>query len=137
MFPRGGRLAVQMPRNFESPSHTAIRESVESGPWAKRVKPALRTKPYLEPEFYYEFLANQVEHLDIWETIYIHVLEGENPVVEWTLGTALKPILKLLQADEETIFVGSFSRRVHELYPPSSDGRTLFPFQRLFFVATR
>ena len=137
MLPKGGRLAVQMPRNFESPSHTAIRESVESGPWAKRIKPALRSRPVLEPEFYYDLLANQVEHLDLWETIYTHVLEGENPVVEWTKGTALRPILKLLQAEEETTFMEDYSKRIHELYPPRNDGRTLFPFRRLFIVATR
>ena len=137
LLPKGGWFAAQMPRNFESPSHTAIRESVESGPWAKRIKPALRSRPVLEPEFYYDLLANQVEHLDLWETIYTHVLEGENPVVEWTKGTALRPILKFLQAEEETTFMEDYSKRIHELYPPRIDGRTLFPFRRLFIVATR
>ena len=82
-------------------------------------------------------MANHVEHLDLWETIYTHVLEGENPVLEWTKGTALRPILKLLQSEEETTFIEAFSKRILELYPPSKDGPTLFPFRRLFIVATR
>ena len=34
--------------------------------------------------------------LDIWSTEYLHVLEGEDPVLEWVTGTGLRPILNAL-----------------------------------------
>ena len=144
LFPRlmevlskGGQVAVQMPRNFDAPSHTAMRESVEAGPWAERLQPRLHFEPVAEPEAYHDILAPHSECLDIWETVYLYVLEGNNPVVEWTRGTALRPLLELLQPDEQEDFLEDYSRRILEAYPPQSQGRTLFPFRRLFMVATR
>jgi len=136
-LPRGGRLAVQMPRNFESPSHTSITESVDSGPWAERLRPVFRSSPVSEPGFYYDLLSPHAEHLDLWETVYQHMLEGDNPVVEWTRGTALRPLLKLLNKEEEKEFIEDYSRRILEHFPPGKNGKTLFPFRRLFLVAKR
>ena len=76
--------------------------------------------------------------LDIWETIYLQQLEGENPVVEWTKGSALRPLLAALDSeDERQAFEADYARRIAEAYPPAADGRTLFPFRRLFIVARR
>ena len=133
---KGGPLAVQMPRNSGAPSHTAMRESVEAGPWAERLRPRLHSEPVAEPEAYHDILVPHSKCLDIWETVYLHVLEGNNPVVEWTRGTALRPLLELLQPDEQEAFLEDYSRRILEAYPHRSDGGTLFPFRRLFMVAT-
>ena len=137
LLTKGSWFAAQMPRNFESPSHTSITESAESGPWAERLRPILRSKPVSEPDFYYELLNPHTEHLDLWETLYQHVLEGENPVVEWTRGTALRPLLKLLKEEEQKEFIQDYSRRILEHFLPRKDGKTLFPFRRLFLVAKR
>ena len=137
LLPKGAWFAAQMPRNFESPSHTSITESVESGPWAERLRPVLRSSPVSEPGFYHDLLGPNVEHLDLWETVYQHILEGDNPVVEWTRGTALRPLLKLLNKEEAKEFIEDYSRRILEHFPPGKDGKTLFPFRRLFLVAKR
>ncbi len=75
--------------------------------------------------------------LDIWETEYLHVLEGDHPVVEWTRGSALKPLLDALAADERSAFLADYTARIARAYPRRADGRTLFPFRRLFLVAVR
>jgi trans-aconitate 2-methyltransferase len=75
--------------------------------------------------------------IDIWETVYWHVLEGDNPVVEWTKGTALRPLLGALHGEERTAFLGDYAARVEHAYPRRDDGSTLFPFRRLFIVARR
>ena len=137
LLPKGAWIAAQMPRNFESPSHTSITESVESGPWAERLRPVSRSSPVSEPGFYHDLLGPHAEHLDLWETVYQHILEGENPVVEWTRGTALRPLLKLLNKEEEKEFIEDYSRRILEHFPPGKDGKTLFPFRRLSLVAKR
>ena len=144
LFPRlmgvlaeGGILAVQMPRNFGEPSHTCIHDAVEAGPWREALLPLVRVKPVAAPRMYYRWLAPHARRLDIWETVYQQVLEGENPVVEFTKGSILRPILAVLDDAQAKAFLDDYGKRVLEAYPPERDGRTLFPFRRLFIVAKR
>jgi len=132
-----GWLAVQMPRNYGAPSHQAMIDAVEAGPWAERLRPVLRPAPVALPEQYYALLAPHCRTLDIWETIYLQQLEGENPVVEWTKGSALRPLLAVLAGDQRRAFELAYAARIKSAYPPAADGRTLFPFRRLFIVARR
>ena len=81
------------------------------------------------------FVGFEQVSYDIWETIYLHELSGENPVAEWTKGTALKPLLDALEGDERRAFEAAYRARVAEAYPPATSGRTLFPFRRLFLIA--
>jgi trans-aconitate 2-methyltransferase len=131
----GGIMAVQMPRNFAAPSHTLIADVALDGPWRERLTPLLRPEPVATPEFYYGLLAPRVAHLDIWETEYLHVLEGDNPVTEWTKGTWLRPLLAALDGEDCRLFEAEYRKRVAQAYPRHRDGRTLFPFRRLFIVA--
>ena len=131
-----GVLAVQMPRNFGARSHTLITETALGGPWRLVLEKLLRPAPVAEPEFYYDLLAPRAASLDIWETEYLQVLAGANPVKEWTKGTWLLPLLAALDEPERSRFVSAFGERVAAAYPPRGDGRTLFPFRRLFLIAT-
>jgi trans-aconitate 2-methyltransferase len=132
----GGVLAVQMPRNFGAPSHTSITDAARSGPWRAKLEPLLRTAPVADPAFYFDVLAPRAAAIDLWETEYCQVLEGEHPVKEWVKGTWLRPLLAALDPDEQSRFEASYAERVARAYPPRPDGRTLFPFRRLFIVAT-
>ena len=133
----GGVLAVQMPRNFRAPSHTTIVETIEQGPWRSKLEPHLRRDPVAEPGHYWRLLKERAAALEIWETEYLQVLSGENPVAEYTKGTWLKQFLDRLEAPERAAFEADYRRRVAAWYPPQADGRTLFPFRRLFIVALR
>ena len=132
----GAVLAVQMPRNQGEPSHTLMFDTVEDGPWAARLRPLMRRQPVAASEAYYDWLSPVVLRVEVWETIYWQVLDGENPVVEFTKGTALRPFLEALEGDERQAFLDAYARRIRAAYPPRPDGRTLFPFRRLFIVAT-
>jgi trans-aconitate 2-methyltransferase len=132
----GGVLAVQMPRNFAAPSHTMIADTVRAGPWRGRLEFLLKEPPVSEPEFYYALLAPQAQMLDIWETEYLQVLSGEDPVKEWTKGTALIPFLERLDPAEQPEFESAYAQRLRGAYPRRGDGTTLFPFRRLFIVFT-
>ena len=73
--------------------------------------------------------------LDVWETEYLHVLDGEHAVAEWTQGTALRPLLAALDEPQRSGFLACYTELVDRAYPRRADGRTLFPFRRLFLVA--
>jgi trans-aconitate 2-methyltransferase len=144
LFPRllahlapGGVLAVQMPRNHAAPSHTALVAAAEAGPWRARLRPLLRPEPTAAPAVYHDLVAPRAAHLEIWETEYLHVLGGENPVVDWVRGSALKPLLDALEEPDRAALLADYTRRIAAAYPRGPDGRTLFPFRRLFIVAVR
>ena len=132
----GGVLAVQMPRNFGALSHTAITDAALSGPWRATLEPLLRPSPVAAPEFYYDLLAPLAARLDIWETEYLQVLDGANPVKEWTKGTWLGPLLAALTNPCAAVSKPTMPTRVAAAYPPRGDGKTLFPFRRMFIIAT-
>lgn len=142
----GGALAIQMPRNFDAPSHTMIADVVLSGPWRARLEPLLRSalrpfmpmsSPVASPRWYYDLLSARGATVDVWETDYMHVLRGDDPVREWTKGTALRPFLGALEDEERAAFEERYAALLREAYPRRPDGTTLFPFRRLFLVAVR
>jgi trans-aconitate 2-methyltransferase len=144
LFPRlaqaltaGGCLAIQMPRNFTSASHSTAREVARSGPWQQALVPLLREAPVHDPAEYYRILAPHAEQLDIWETEYLHVLEGNNPVADWTRGSLLVPLLAALAEPQRSAFEAEYRRLVRAAYPAQADAKTLFPFRRIFIVAMR
>ena len=144
LFPRlvgclndGGELAVQMPRNFHAPSHQTIAEIAANERWKERLLRLVRPSPVHEPQFYIDKLSALTSSLDVWETTYWHVLDGENPVAEWTKGTALRPFMEALTEDERHDFLSAYDQRIAKAYPSSADGKTTFPFRRFFMVARR
>ena len=131
----GGLLAVQMPRNFGALSHTSISKAALDGPWRSVLEPLLRPAPVELPQYYARILSPLVSSLDIWETDYIQVLSGDNPVKEWTKGTWLMPLLSALEEPERSEFETAYGELILDSYPKERDGTTLFPFRRMFIVA--
>jgi trans-aconitate 2-methyltransferase len=137
-LPPGGVLAFQVPGNFSAPSHTLLHD-LRNGPrWRGRVGAPARSAAVLEPAGYLAALAPLGCEVDAWETTYLHVLQGEDPVLDWTLGTALRPVLTALADDPEArdAFLAEYRDALRAAYPPAAHG-TVFPFRRLFVVAVR
>ena len=133
----GGVLALQMPRNFDAPSHTVMAAVAREGPWAAKLEGARETSFTQPPSFYYDVLAPLAADVTVWETEYIHVLPSAASVVDWLRGTGLRPFLARLDADEQSAFLRQYSARIADAYPVRSSGCVLFPFRRTFVVARR
>jgi trans-aconitate 2-methyltransferase len=119
-----------------APSHVLMREAAQAGPWAATLKALLRPDPVAGPEITYDRLAPLArEGLDIWETEYLHVLEGEDAVLTWMRGTALRPLSMALAEPERAAFERACAERLLRAYPRRADGHTLLPFRRIFIVA--
>lgn len=130
----GGKLAIQMPQNFSAPSHVLMRQIASEGPFAEKLSPVLRHDPVGSPQNYYDLFAARAVSIDIWETEYAQILEGEDPVFNWVSGTALRPLMAALDEDEQASFAVGYKRALTQSYPRRSDGKTLFPFKRIFMV---
>ena len=131
-----GVLAMQVPRHFESPSHLGLKDLVMQSEWRAKLEPLLLA-PIPPPETYWRWLSPHARHLDLWESIYLQVLDGQDPVVNFMRGTALRPFLSALPEHEATKFIESFAERMAVAYPAEPSGQTLFPFRRLFLVVQR
>lgn len=136
-LPDGGWLAFQVPGNFAAPSHTLLREVAATPRWAPLLAGALRDgRPVLEPAEYAELLLGHGLTVDVWETTYLHLLPGEDAVLEWTRGTALRPVLAALSAQDAVAFEAEYAAALRAAYPRTEHG-TLFAFRRIFAVASR
>jgi trans-aconitate 2-methyltransferase len=136
----GGWFAFQVPANLNDPHHQEIRSLYRSAPWSDI--PAVKALPdrthssHTATE-YLDVLAPLCSHIDGWETTYLHILQGDDPVLEWVKGTALRPVFAALESVEaRTEFLAELAPRLRTAYPSSAWG-TPFPFKRIFVVAQR
>lgn len=132
----GGSLAIQTPDNLEEPAHRMAREIAANGPWASRIGD-LRHPPRHDAGYYYDVLKRHCSRVDVWRTTYYHPLAGgAQAVVEWFKGSALRPYLAALDANEQVVFLEQYRQAMEASYPVAADGSVLLPFPRLFIVAT-
>lgn len=131
-----GCLAVQMPDNWQEPSHRLMREV------ALRILPDLTRvathAPILHVEQYYDVLVadKRVRSVDLWQTRYAHVMPDAAAIVEWVKGSGLRPYLEALSVAQRDTFLREYERELSSAYPARADGRRLFAFPRLFMVCT-
>ncbi len=135
----GGWLALQVPGNFDAPSHQLMRETAEGHERAGELTAALDLPAVGEPSTYLRYLTRLGCAVDAWETTYLHVLEAEgaddDPVLQWVTATGLRPVLDILEdPGERSAFLEPYAAALAEAYPRTDDG-VLFPFRRVFAVA--
>jgi trans-aconitate 2-methyltransferase len=129
----GGWLAFQVPGNFEEPSHTIRRDIADQEPYAAHTA-GVAVPDSHDPATYLEVLAEAGCTVDAWETTYLHVLTGEDPVFTWVSGTGARPTLEALPAGLREEFEEEFRARLRAAYPQRDYG-VLLPFRRIFVVA--
>lgn len=133
----GAWLAFQVPANFGSPSHVLMRELADSPRWRGRLRGVLRHADAVDtPERYARLLLEARLVADVWQTTYLHVLQGDDPVLRWVRGTGLRPVLQALPPDEADAFTTEYAGLLRQAYPGGPDG-TVFPFTRTFAVGHR
>jgi trans-aconitate 2-methyltransferase len=130
----GGWLALQVPGNFNAPSHAEAARLAAEPRWRDLLDPRV-AHPVLEPAGYAAVLGPYAAELDVWETTYLHQLTGSDPVLEWITGTALRPVRAALSAADWAAFRQDLAPRLRAAYPAGADGVTWFPFRRIFAVA--
>jgi trans-aconitate 2-methyltransferase len=130
----GGWLAFQVPANFDAPSHVLMRELAGSSRWRTQLRGVLRQDPVSEPAEYVDLLASAGFDVNAWQTVYLHILHGDDPVLEWVRATGLRPVLEALSEDDAAEFMREYAGILRDGYPTHRYG-TVFPFRRTFVVA--
>lgn len=132
----GGALAVQMPHSGKMAVRRLILATAEDAAWRDRMGAPRVATAIESSETYYDLLAPLSRRLDLWETEYMHVMADPDAILEWIRATSLRPFLDALAgADERAAFEAQLRGRIDAAFPVRADGKRLFPFMRLFFVA--
>jgi len=133
----GGWFAFQVPGNFGEPSHTLLRSLASEDRWRDLVGPERVAWPSShEPRDYLDALHRLVGpggSVDVWETTYLHVLPGEDAVLDWVTGTGARPVLTALDEQDREEFLDAYRPALRDAYPRQASG-TVLPFRRVFAV---
>jgi trans-aconitate 2-methyltransferase len=137
----GGTLALQVPLNFDAPSHVLLHTLRNSPRWRDAVGDGaapdlVRAAESGSAADYLDVLASTGCRVDAWETTYLHVLDGDDPVLEWMRGTGARPTLQALPDDDQSGFEREYAGLLRQAYPAHGYG-TVLPFRRVFAVAVR
>ncbi|WP_199550338.1 methyltransferase domain-containing protein [Streptomyces sp. N35] len=140
-LPSHGVLAFQVPRNFDEPNHTLLTALRNSSRWRSQLGDAANVAEFVpavrQPIEYLDLFASRGVHTDVWEGIYYHVLSGATPVLEWMMGTGLRPVLSVLtEPAEREEFLASYQADLAQAYPAAPYG-TVLPYRRIFVVASK
>jgi trans-aconitate 2-methyltransferase len=131
-----GGLAVQVPANNESPLHKALSAVSSRQMWNKFTAGCEQLLNYRSSAYYYDLLSPVVSEIDLWETRYYHILTSHQGLIEWYRSTGMRPFLERLPDDvSRTRFENDVLEACRNDYKIQRDGKILFPFQRIFFVA--
>ncbi|MBD0860631.1 methyltransferase domain-containing protein [Gordonia sp. zg691] len=130
----GGAFALQVPNNSDAPTHSVFAELAATEPYVGALGD-IRHLPPLDAETYLDFFAERGYHVNAWETTYLHVLDGSDPVYDWMSGTGARPYLQALSGDLREQFIADLKQRFADAYPQRDVG-TVLPFRRSFAVAS-
>jgi trans-aconitate 2-methyltransferase len=131
-----GWLAFQVPGNLDQPVHALLRELATAPRWRDLLAGVELNRQAGSPAVYLDLLARLGLSVDAWETTYLHVLAGPDPVTEWYKGTGMRPVLSILGPADSAGFVAEYSERIRAIYPAADYG-TVLPFRRVFVVARK
>lgn len=133
----GAWFAMQVPGNFNAPSHALMRDLAGSARWSPQLYGVLRGGESVgEPTDYLRIMLDAGCIADAWETTYQQVLTGTDPVLNWVRGTALRPVVAALSAEDGLAFEAEYASALRAAYPGTVHG-TVFPFRRIFAVAQK
>ena len=136
MLEAGGWLAAQIPNDLYEPSRALVRMIAADGPWARRLLPIAKTRPFNESMEGLHALLNPIAAtLDIWEATYLHVMSNVAAIVELMEATSLAPFLAPLDPADRREFLARYAAELEEAYPAQPDGSVLQRLRRLFVVA--
>jgi trans-aconitate 2-methyltransferase len=130
-----GWLAFQVPGNFDEPSHVLLHDLADDPRYAPATGGRERPSAY-DAATYLSALSALGCQVDAWETTYLHVLDGPDPVFRWISGTGARPVLQALSDSQRVEFEAEYKQRLREAYPAQPFG-TILPFRRVFVVGQK
>jgi trans-aconitate 2-methyltransferase len=133
-----GTLAVQLPLFWDMPLGKLLHGISRADRWRRKTEGVYELFTMHEASFYYDRLSALFPSVEIWETHYIHIMDGHLSILEMMRSTGLRPYLERLAGEaERQDFEMQVLEGIGKAYPVQADGKVLFPFNRLFFIGSK
>jgi trans-aconitate 2-methyltransferase len=133
-----GVIAVQIPMFWDMPLGKAISRIATNNRWDSVTNGVIDLFTIHNYSFYYDNLSELCHSIDIWESDYIHILDSQLSILKMIRSTGLKPFLERLGSDsDKKDFEEMVLKEIIKDYPLQKNGKVLFPFKRLFFIAKK
>ena len=137
-----GMIAIQIPNNFHHPSHQTTVELLQDNKdwhvYLSQLRYSRLTQPFYNATWYYDLLcACQLSNIQLWQTNYLQVMEDHDAIYTWMSGTGLRPVLNVMNEQEQVLLKQAYLQKIKKAYPTQTDGTILLPYQRLFMIGTK
>lgn len=136
LLKEGGAMAVQIPMNYDEPIHRIILQTAASEKWSGKFSEK-RAFYNLSPGGYFDVLSEISSGLSMWQTTYFHIMNSHEDIMEWYRATGMRPYLNALSDSDKAEFESDVKREIIKAYPEQKNGKIIFRFPRLFFIAIR
>jgi trans-aconitate 2-methyltransferase len=132
-----GIIAIQIPMFWDMPLGKAI-ESISRGDrWRSSTKGVFEMFTIHSYYFYFDQLSHASSEIDIWETDYMHIMDSHSSILEMIKSSGLRPFLERLESEnDKKDFEAQVLQQIIKDYPKQKNGKVIFPFKRLFFIAS-
>jgi trans-aconitate 2-methyltransferase len=132
----GGVFAAQIPKFETMPINAAIHNVLERREFNKCRKDDYWANQMHELDYYYELLSIYTEEIILLETLYYLILPSLQGIIDFLHTTALKPYLDKLDTDnDKQEFEKDVLQECKKYCKEQSNGKVLFPFERMFIIA--
>lgn len=133
-----GLIAVQIPLFWDMAIGKAIADIATDIRWAAVTKGATEMFTIHDHIWYYDQLSILYSTIEMWKTSYMHVMDSHMAIVEMIRSTGLKPYFERLESEKDRQdFEAMVLKTVKHDYPQQQNGKVIFPFERLFFIAKK
>ena len=125
-----------MPLFWDMPLGKSIDNTGQNDKWKNYTGGVKNLFTINDYHFYYDILSNLFSSVDIWITHYMHVMDSHESILDMIRGTGLKPYLEKLETEEnKSDFTLEIFESIKKDYHLQNNGKVIFPFKRLFFIA--
>lgn len=133
-----GLIATQIPLFWDMPLGKAIEKIAMENRWKSATRGVTKIFTIHNYSYYFDQLSIHSDKIVMWETYYMHVMDSHVSILEMIRSTGLKPFLDRLETDnDKEDFEAQVLMEITKDYPKQKNGKVIFPFKRLFFIANK
>ncbi|MGL5352114.1 MAG: methyltransferase domain-containing protein [Clostridium sp.] len=86
---------------------------------------------------YYDILCDHFGEITIWQTNYSHIMDSYDDIINFISATGIGPYLEILNKNEQLEFKNRLIDELKKVYPIQRNGKIIFTFERIEFIAKK
>lgn len=131
-----GLIAIQIPMFWDMPIGKSIKKISRDKRWNNVTKGVTELLFMPDYSYYFDQLSRLYNSINIWETEYMHIMDSHFSILDMIRSTGLRPYLDSFdKKEDQKNFENQVLNDIKKEYAFQKNGKVIFPFKRLFFIA--